>query len=316
MTRPEALPRLPLALTPTPEQRLSRLSEALGAEVFIKRDDLTGNELSGNKVRKLELILAKAVAEGADTVITTGGIQSNHARATAFAARKLGLEPILLLRGAPPQAPESNLLLDALAGARVVWCTADDYRHRRDEIMAEIADAERSRGRRPAIIPEGGSNGLGSLGYVLAARELTQAYDHVVVAVGSGGTVAGLAMSGLGFVHGVAVCDDRAYFSARVHAIAAEAREHADVALGVEGSDWEITEGYQGSAYSVAGPEVWDSVRWLARTEGLLVDPTYTGKAFHALRTEVAAGRWGGRVLFWHTGGTFGLFGRGAEIAG
>lgn len=309
------LPRLHLSRADTPEEPLRRASAALGIDLWIKRDDLTGNELSGNKVRKLDLLLARAVADGADTVITTGGIQSNHARATAFAARRLGLRPILLLRGSPPAAPEANLLLDTLAGATIHWCTPEAYRNERDAIMARLADAEARVGHRAAIIPEGGSNGLGALGMTLAARELRQRYDHVVVAVGSGGTVAGLAMAAPGFVHGVAVCDDRTYFSRRVHAIAAEAAAIADVSLPDEGRGWEITEGYQDAAYGVAGPAVWESIRWLARTEGVVVDPVYTGKAIHALRTEALAGRWTGRVLFWHTGGTFGLFGRGAEVA-
>jgi D-cysteine desulfhydrase len=303
--------RVRLARLPTPLERLDRLSAELGAEVWCKRDDLTGLELTGNKVRKLEWLLGEAVAQGADTVITTGGIQSNHARATAVAARKLGLRPVLLLRGQPMAQPESNLLLDVLLGAEVHWCTPEEYRARRNERMAELAAELSKQGRRPYIIPEGGSNTLGARGYAQAAAEVAAeglTFDRVVCAVGSGGTLAGLALGPeLGMLSGVAVCDDRAYFSAIVHRIAGEG-------LPPEGERWEVVEGYQGPAYAVATPEIWQTIRLVAQTEGLLLDPVYTGKAMHALVSEVRAKRWGGRLLFWHTGGAFGLFGRGAVV--
>lgn len=311
--------RLPLARVPTPVERLDRLSRALGVEVWVKRDDLTGVGLSGNKVRKLEYLLGDAVAQGADTVVTTGGIQSNHARATAVACRRLGLRPVLLLRGEPPAVPEANLLLDQLLGVEVHWCTPDEYRTARNERMAQIAASLRAEGARPYVVPEGGSNGLGALGYVEAAREVAALglgrFDGVVCAVGSGGTLAGLALGpDLGPVHGVAVCDDRATFAPRVEAIAAEAQRHGVGPLGPEGERWAVVEGYQGPAYAVATEAIWATIAEVARAEGLLLDPVYTGKAMHALVTEARAGRWRGRWLFWHTGGVFGLFGRGGEV--
>lgn len=318
------LPSVPLARLPTPLERLDRASAAFGVELWCKRDDLTGVGLTGNKVRKLEWLLGDAVARGADTVITTGGIQSNHARATAVACRRLGLRPVLLLRGAPPATPESNLLLDALLGAEVHWCTPEVYRAARNERMAELADQVRAAGGRPYVVPEGGSNGLGALGYAAAAAELADqmravgvsGFDGVVCAVGSGGTLAGLALGpDVGRIHGVAVCDDRATFAARVHAIGAEA--HAldpNARLGAQGERWDVVEGYQGPAYAVATPDVWRTIARVAQLEGVLLDPVYTGKAMHALATEAGAGRWRGRWLFWHTGGVFGLFGRGAEL--
>ena len=307
-----------LARLPTPLVRLDRLSAALGVDLWCKRDDLTGSALSGNKVRKLEWLLGAARAAGADTVLTTGGIQSNHARATAIAARQLGMRPVLLLRGADPGVPEANLLLDRLVGSEIHWCTADEYR-RRDDLLAELASDVRQAGGVPYVIPEGGSNGLGALGYVAAAEELAEqderGFDGMVCAVGSGGTLAGLAMGpDRGPVHGVAVVDDRATFAPRVEAIAREAREHGAPPLRRERERWSVVDGYQGPAYGVATPEMWDTIAWAARTEGLVLDPVYTGKAMHALRSEVRAGRWGGRLLFWHTGGTYGLFGRGGEI--
>ncbi len=304
--------RLSLARLPTPLTRLTRLSEHLGVEVWTKRDDLTGLGLSGNKVRKLELLLAEATAQGAQVLLTTGGIQSNHCRATAVAARMLGLEVHLLLRGSPGGPPESNLLLDTLLGAQISWCSDDDYRDRRDELLAELAADHAAKGRTPYVIPEGGSNGLGSLGYVEAAAELaTQSppdFERVYVAVGSGGTVAGLAIAGLP-VTGIAVCDDAATFTARVHEIAGEVSRLGGPALPRGG--WHIDEDFRGPAYGVATPEVWEVIGLLARTEGLFLDPVYTGKAMHALVTHARRGALKGPVLFWHTGGAFGLFGRG-----
>lgn len=312
--------RLALARLPTPLERLDRLSALLGVELWVKRDDLTGAELSGNKVRKLEFLLADAIARGADTVITCGGIQSNHARATAIAARRLGLAPVLLLRGTPPDAPDGNLLLDRLVGAEIVWCTPDDYRHRRDAIMAELADGLARRGRRAVVIPEGGSSGLGAHGYAAAAAEVAaQAparFDAVVCAVGSGGTLAGLALGpDIGPIRGVAVCDDRAYFEARVRAIAADAAAFGLGPLPEPGARWSVVDGFQGPGYAVAHAPVWETIATCARLEGLIVDPVYTGKAMWALFEHARAGTWRGRVLFWHTGGLFGLFGRGAEVA-
>jgi D-cysteine desulfhydrase len=311
--------RVALARLPTPLVRLERWSAHVGADVWCKRDDLTGSVLSGNKVRKLEWLLGEAVHAGADTVLTTGGVQSNHARATAVAARQLGMRPVLLLRGTDPGVPEANLLLDRLLGAEVHWCAPAQYRHERDALLADLAAGVARAGGRPYVVPEGGSNGLGALGYVRAAEELATQTDHPfdvqVCAVGSGGTVAGLALGpDLGPVAGVAVCDDRATFAPRVCAIAAEAEAFGAHTLGPEGERWSIVEGYQGPAYGEATPDVWDTIALAARLEGLVLDPVYTGKAMHAVRREIEAGRWGGRILFWHTGGVFGLFGRGAEI--
>lgn len=309
---------LTFARLPTPVQRLPRLSEAWGIDLWCKRDDLTGAALSGNKVRKLDWLAADAVAKGADVLVTTGGAQSNHARAAAVVARRLGMEPCLLLRGPQPADLDGNLLLDRLLGATVRFYDAGIGRAERDGLLEGWVEALRASGRRPYLIPEGGSNGLGVRAFQAAAQELaSQAdpFDHVVVAVGSGGTVAGLASGGLpGMVQGVAVCDDRATFEAIAQRIGAEAAALGGAPLPPPGSGWQIVEGYQGPAYAVATPEVWATIREAAALEGLICDPVYTGKALHALRCEALAGRWLGRVLFWHTGGIFGLFGRGGEI--
>lgn len=301
---------LSLAQLPTPTQYLSRLSARLGAEVWIKRDDLTGFGLSGNKVRKLELLLNDALERGCHSVVTCGGIQSNHCRATALAARQLGLEPILLLRGAAPAIPEANLLLDHLLGAEIHFCNADDYRWKRDQLMQEIARPD------SYIIPEGGSNGLGALAFARASAEVKEGpFDAVICAVGTGGTLTGLALGAeLGPIMGIAVCEDRTAFRQRVDQIAADATNFGLGTLPPIGQGWDIIEGYQGPAYAIATPEIWDTIRLLARLEGVLLDPVYTGKAMHALVTEVQKGNWGQRLLFWHTGGAFGLFGRGKEV--
>ena len=312
------LARVELARLPTPLERLPRLSQALGADIWVKRDDLTGLGLSGNKVRKLELLFGDAQRRGADCVLTTGGLQSNHCRATSIAARRLGLQPGVLLRGELPEVPDGNLLLDRLVGAWVRTCTPEQYRDHRDQLLQAWAEELRQAGRRPYVVPEGGSNGIGSMAYVRAAREVqaqAQDFDHLVVAVGSGGTVAGLALARLpGVVYGVAVCDDAAYFEGHVRRIASEASEWLEHPLREPGDGWEIVEGYQGPAYAVATEQIWETIAMVARTEGLLLDPVYTGKAMHALVSEVRTGRWGGRILFWHTGGAFGLFGRGGEL--
>ena len=299
-----------LARLPTPLEPMPRFSAWLGADVWVKRDDLTGLELSGNKVRKLERLLDDAEAQGADTIITCGGLQSNHCRATAAACRRRGLRPVLLLRGDIAAVPASNHLLDVLYGADLHECSPAEYSLQRDAIMAVLAGWHEGHGHRPYLIPEGGSNAIGSAAYTDALDELgDEMFDGVYVAVGSGGTLAGLAMGrDVGPVTGVAVCDDVSYFEAKVAAIAAETGKPVH-------DRWQVMDTYKGPAYGVADEATWEAIRVVARTEGLLLDPVYTGKAMAALIGEVRAGRAGGRLLFWHTGGAFGLFDRGAEIA-
>jgi D-cysteine desulfhydrase len=168
-------PRVPLAHAPTPLDQLRRTGSDLGVELYVKRDDLSGSSMTGNKVRKLEFLLADAVARGADTIVTCGGAQSNHCRATAIAAAKLGLRSRLLLRTPDPLHPpalDGNLLLDRLVGAEIVWVTPDEYR-RRDEIFVRMSAELADQGRRPYVVPEGGSNYLGAWGYVVCAEERT-----------------------------------------------------------------------------------------------------------------------------------------------
>jgi D-cysteine desulfhydrase len=315
---------LDLARLPTPLERLPRPSARLGLDIWVKRDDLTGLALSGNKVRKLAWLLADARQRGATALVTTGGIQSNHCRATAASAARLGLRCVLLLRGTPPAGAEldGNLLLDAFFGAEVHWCTPEGYLER-DARMADIAAGLRAEGEVPYVIAEGGSSALGALGFARACDELRAqqpegGFDSVVCAVGSGGTLAGLAMGGLrGRVLGIAVCDDAPTFRQHVREIAAEA-SHLGLRLPPSGPDtWDVLEDWRGPAYGETTPAAWRQHAVFSRETGLLLDPVYTGKAWAAVEDLAVRdpARLGRRVLFWHTGGAYGLFGRGGELA-
>ena len=315
-------------MRPTPLVPLERLSARLGIELLCKRDDLTGAALSGNKVRKLEFLLAHALADGNDGVITTGGQQSNHARATAVAAAQLGLRCHLVLRTPdplhPPRGPEAggNILLDRLVGATTLWITPAQYAER-DAIMdAEAKRLEREGQGRFAVIPEGGSNALGAWGYVRCVEELAWQLDclggrrpaTLVCAVGSGGTLAGLHAGCrlLDLPHrvvGVCVCDDRAYFQTRVAQILEELAATADAEVALEPGQIEIWQDYVGRGYALSTDEELSLIGDVARSEGLITDPVYTGKALGGLITELQGGRQLPQpVVFIHTGGIFGLF--------
>ncbi|MEZ4364927.1 MAG: D-cysteine desulfhydrase family protein [Kofleriaceae bacterium] len=320
-------PKLDLARLGTPLQPVPRASAALGVELLVKRDDTTGAELSGNKVRKLEFLLAEAIACGADTVITCGGEQSNHARATALAAARLGLASELVLRCDDPAAPPAtagNILLDHLAGARLRWITRAAWRDR-NQLMAAVADELRAAGRRPYVIPEGGSNALGSWGYVGCAAELDVDLaalpprpTTIVYACGSGGTGAGLVVGAalLGWaargirVAAINVCDDRAYFVDAIGRIARDLVARWQLGVSISDDDLTILDGHVGLGYARSRPEELATLRQVARRDGLVLDPVYTGKAFHGLVQELTRrpGALGERVVFVHTGGVFGLF--------
>ena len=310
--------------------------EAARFRIWLKRDDHTGSELLGNKVRKLEYLMAEALAEGATHVITCGGEQSNHARATAFAAAQLGLKSLLILRTDDPEhppGPTGNILLDRMVGAELQWISRAAWRDR-NLLLAEAADRVRSAGDRPYVVPEGGSNALGSWGYIRAMHELADdlegiaSPEHpvtVVYACGSGGTGAGLILGAklLGLakrgirVAGVNVCDDRAYFVDVITRICAEADERWQLGANVTEADIEIVDGHVGLGYAKSRPEEFETIRDVCRSDGVVLDPVYTGKAFHGVVAELAVdpSRFGAAVAFLHTGGMFGLFAP-TEIAG
>lgn len=314
--------RVELARAPTPLQLLPRVSEAWGGgrRIWVKRDDLTGCELSGNKVRKLEFILAYAQDEGCDTLITCGGLQSNHCRATAFVGARAGLAVHLLLRGEAPPEAEGNYFLDQLAGATIDCFPPKRFFAELPQLFRQCQAQYEKQGRKALAIPTGGSDGIGAWGYIAAAEELgadlrSAGIDraHVVTATGSGGTQAGLtlgaALHGLPVtVWGVNVCDDEQYFLDKVHEDVADWRRRfpgvPEVAVTPR-----VLDGYVGEGYAKAGPEIFQLIRDLARMEGLVLDPVYTGKAFFGLLRELAAGRFDDcrDIVFVHTGGIFGL---------
>jgi D-cysteine desulfhydrase len=319
------LPRIRLALAPTPLVKRPRLDALLGVDLWIKRDDATGGAEAGNKVRKLEWLLADAMAREADVVITCGGLQSNHARATALCCASLGLGCVLLLRVDDPARAQlpltGNVLLDRMAGAEIRFVSREEYA-RRAQVMESVAAELRAAGRRPYVVPEGGSNGRGSLGYVECMREIAEQagtashFDVAVVACGSGGTAAGVALGAKRHgvarrVHAMAVCDDSAYFDGVVARILAEARV-LDPKLG-EAAPLVIDDRFKGPAYAVSTPAQRNLMVRIARTGGIVLDPVYTGKAMHGLARAVEKGdiARGARVLFIHTGGLPGLLAQG-----
>lgn len=321
-------PRVFLAALPTRITSLDRLSDELGGPLIsVKRDDQTGSDLSGNKVRKLEYLLADAMGERATVVITCGGVQSNHCRATAIAARMLGMDSYLVLRGEEPDDTDGNLFLDQMVGAQLQYISPDDWT-RRHEIMEEAARKLSAEGATPYVIPEGGSNGLGAWGYISMLAEIVDEwgkvpYTHIVCAVGSGGTLAGLLLGRKLLnldvnIWAVNVCDDAEYFRRRVDEIVAEFNQLQDTSLRIEPSQYEILEGYKGPGYGIPYDE---QIQWMKRaalTEALLLDPVYTGKAFYGLVDQIQKGRLSSNdhVLFIHTGGLFGLFPQRSKLLG
>lgn len=319
--------RLALAHTPTPIWHNAALNRLLGFELWVKRDDMTSGAAAGNKIRKLEYLLADALERGARVVITCGGLQSNHARATALLARELGLRPLLLLRTADPSSvplATGNLLLDRLVGAEVRLIDPEQYRER-DGLMSAIALELSAQGEPAYVIPEGGSNGLGSLGYVAAVGELAQqqargelpsGLDVVAFACGSGGTAAGIALGLTRFpsvarrAAAFAVCDHRSYFQDVVGRIVEEARA-LDSELRTP-CVLDIYDEFKGPAYGVPSPMQLEFMGAVARASGLILDPTYTGKALFGLSQMVPKPV---RALFVHSGGLPGLLADGELIA-
>lgn len=309
--------RLPLAHLPTPVWRNSKLDELIGTELWVKRDDMTAGAEAGNKIRKLEYLLADAKAKQAEVVITCGAAQSNHARATALLARQLGMDSWLLLRATSEEDKLriGNLLLDRVAGASIQFVSPDEYT-RRDETMRKIAEQHGQLGRVAYVIPEGGSNGLGTFGYVQAMVEvceqaaaglLPRRFDTVVVACGSGGTAAGVALglaeTGLApRVDAFAVCDDAAHFDAVCTELCRAARLLCpELPPPVE---LIVHDQFKGPRYGVMSAEQAEFLAEVAATTGLILDPVYSGKALFGLASLKEKPR---RALFVHTGGLPGL---------
>lgn len=326
--------RIELANTPTPLEKLPRLSERYGVEIYLKRDDCTGLELSGNKVRKLEFSFAEALGQKADTVLTCGGAQSNHARATAVAAARLGMKARLILRTDDPSSPppaEGNILIDRLVGAEILWITPEAYKNR-EEIFSREVEALRREGRKGYVIPEGASNATGAWGYIRAMEEIAADVRRlpggadrpftIVNAAGSGGTSAGLIL-GVKLLEvnarvvSVNVCDNSDYFVNAIGAICEKtiAENHLDIRFS-RNEDIHIVDGYVGRGYALSRPEELQFIRDIASLEGFVLDPVYTGKAFYGMTRELEKNprAFGERIVFIHTGGLFGLFPKAEEI--
>lgn len=314
--------KLKLANLPTVITKAQRVSQELGVNIFLKRDDQTGTEISGNKIRKLEYALKQAIDSGATTIITTGGIQSNHCRATTAAATILGLKVVLLLRVGEDPKIEGNYFLDKLFGAEIRFCTPDEYRDSRNEIMKSIAAEKRLLGEQCYIVPEGASFGIGSLGYFAAFEEILAqekefgtTFDTIVIATGSGGTYSGLYLANKYYglnkrIIGFAVCDNAEYFVKQIDKINREALDFIDKDVVLTTGDIEINDKFTGIGYALSTKEELDFITWFARKEGVVLDPVYTGKAMYGLCNEIKEGslRDSKNILFIHTGGLFGLF--------
>jgi D-cysteine desulfhydrase len=316
--------RVSLARAATPLQPLDRLSGLVGGpRIWVKRDDLTGFGLSGNKVRKLEFCIGDALAQGCDTLITCGGVQSNHCRATAVAARQLGLDVHLVLRQDSPAVADGNLFIDRLLGADITLLQRGEWAARLDATCAALAADCARRGRKAYTMPVGASDEVGLWGYIAAAGELAEDFaghgiapGHIVCATGSGGTQGGLSLGVLlhgidARVWGVNVCDDEDYFNRKIREDVGRWQRRYGGALGPDDVAVATIDGYVGPGYARATPAVFDVIALVARTEGLLLDPIYTGKAFFGMLEEIKSGRrFAGAddIVFVHTGGFFAAY--------
>ncbi len=319
LDRLRALPSLDLWRGPSPVHELTRLRRAVGGgpHLIIKRDDALPFGFGGNKVRKIALVGARAVAEGADTLISVGGVQSNSARVVACAAARYGLDCVLVANGRKPETLTGNALLDELVGAKVHYV---DTREERAPAMAAIADDLRRNGRKPFEIPLGASTPLGALGLARGVVEMVDAGvipDLIVHSTSSGGTQSGL-LAGCALLHlptrvlGISADNSSSDIQDEVRTII----EGMGDLLGVDGaqlasaSPIEVDDGFVGNGYGVPTAESTEAIALLARTEAIFLDPVYTAKAMAGLVAHLRRGAYPDRmtILFWHTGGQVGLF--------
>lgn len=318
------LPRVPLLSRPTPLEPWPRLSRELGIGLFAKRDDLGGIGLGGNKLRKLELLVGQAQGEGASWLLTTGGPQSNHARLTAAVAAKLGLGCTLLLRGVRPGAAGGNLLLDRLFGAEVRFIDAPDYEPVYNEMERE-AERLRRAGERPVCIPLGGATAEGTAAYAAAGAELLDQAGElrvrptvIVVAAGTASTYTGLWLAArllapASRVIGISVSWSSDKLTSEARRLAHQTRSFLGLPPDEEAEPW-FDDGFIGPGYAKISPDGLAAVKQVARNEGVVLDTTYTGKAFAGLSGLVRRGiiAPGSQVVFVHTGGMPELFSRSA----
>ena len=309
------LPRVRIAHLPTPIEDLPRVSRHLGGPaLWAKRDDLTGLAFGGNKVRKLEYFLAQAQAQGADTIITRGALQSNHCRQTAAAAARVGLDCVLVLSGTRPKHISANLQLDLLLGAEIVWTDANEA----ESTLQAAFDDLQSQARKPYLIPLGGTNPLGVYAFSVAMQEfLGQGVqvDRIVVASASGGTQAGLILGARlhgfeGNITGISTHSSAHKLQNTIMDLIHETSQELSMGAHVSREDVEVIDGYQLHASPAAARGAKHAIETFARFEGLLLDPTYTSIAANGMMDLIHLGviHADERVLFWHTGGAPALF--------
>jgi D-cysteine desulfhydrase family pyridoxal phosphate-dependent enzyme len=324
----EDVPRIRLANLPTPIVELPKLSRTLGGpSIYVKRDDLTSLVLGGNKVRKLEFLIADAMNQGCDTIITAGRSQSNHACMTAAAALQSGIHPVLLLFDDHPAMDVGNLLIDRLLGAECRFFLEKEYRNV-EMMIQKVADESRSEGKHPYSIPIGGASPIGCLGYIFCAREIKEQIntmgicpDAIIHASSTGGTLAGLEVGRRLFELDVPIITMSVYRRADELAkmVVQEAEEtinYLNLKLSLRHSDLSIYDQYIDSGYGIVTQEVVKTIQLFARTEGILLDPVYSAKAAWGLVDLIAQGIFKSNqtVLFIHTGGIPGLFAKSPEL--
>jgi D-cysteine desulfhydrase family pyridoxal phosphate-dependent enzyme len=310
------IPRVRFAHLPTPVEEMPRLSRVLGGpRLLVKRDDQTGLAFGGNKTRKLEFLIAQAQAEGAQTLITGGAMQSNHCRQTAAAAARFGLDCVLVLTGVMPPEPSANLLLDDLFGAEIVPVA---QRSERDRVLRDTLERVKAEGRSPCLLPYGGSSPSGALGYAYAMEELMQQgirADWIVFGTSSGGTHAGLVLGQrlFGFkgkVLGVSIDEPESWLKPHVAALATQAGKKLGHTFEFTEGDVLASDAYCQAGYGVLTGAEREAIQLFARNEGLLLDPVYTGRAAAGMIDLIRNGLFAKEqtVLFWHTGGQPALF--------
>ncbi|KAJ5077746.1 1-aminocyclopropane-1-carboxylate deaminase-related [Anaeramoeba ignava] len=313
--------KLNLANLPTPIIHCEEFSRKLGIQIDIKQDDMTGCLTSGNKIRKLEFLLADAKKQNATIVLTCGGFQSNHSRATAVAARQVGLKSLLFLRVTEHEKKvlAGNFLIDKLVGAQFEFITAEQYQNR-SKLMKKKAEELKKIGENPYIIPEGGTNLIGIWGYIHMFNELVEQhkefpYTHIYCAVGTIGTMTGLLIGRdlLDLNHvkiiGVPVCGKISHFTSKMNRLVEEFNQEFGTDL--KPQNYELLDGYIGPGYSVPYKEEIDVIKDLAQSDGVILDTCYTGKTFYALVDQIKKNQFNSekdKILFILTGGLFSLF--------
>jgi D-cysteine desulfhydrase len=314
--------KIELCNKPTRIEKLEETSKKYNKNIFLKREDETGTETSGNKIRKLEFCLKEALEQGATHILTCGGLESNHARSTVAACRKIGFNPLLFFRAGEIPSPSGNHFLDNVFGAEINYIDVDTFNSGIDEIMKEKVASLFEKGIKGYIVPMGASYGIGNFGYYDVMKEIMDqektsniTFDTIVTTLGSGGTYAGLMMANK--IHsfnktivGIPICDTKEIFEEKVLNILEESNGYLENPMNYSRSDLKITRDFAGLGYALNTEEELQFIKDFARGEGVLLDPTYTGKAFRGMTKLFEENFFENskNILFIHTGGVYGLF--------